>query len=55
MLFFNVLPCGLPGGQGVIGFVGDGAESLQPRVNNDDFTQSARGVCADQMAAVRSP
>ena len=36
-------------------FGGDGAEGLEPCIDDDDFTLSARGACADKMAAVGRP
>ncbi len=49
------LPCGLPGGQGVHAFGGDRTEGLQPCIDDDDFTLSACGARADEMAAVGRP
>lgn len=55
MMVFKELTRGLPCGQGVGAFVGDGAEGLEPCVNDDDFTLSACGARADEMAAVGRP
>ena len=46
---------GLPGGEGVEALVRDGAEGLEPGIDDDDFAEAAGGAGADEVAAVGRP